>query len=76
MKNESNTFYKWTATFRTHSTNPVLNKEEVLRQWGSIIVPIYKKGDKLDYSNYRGVSLLSTAFRLFSNGFLWSEIRM
>jgi hypothetical protein len=39
----------------------IWNKEELLQQWKeSIIVPIYKKGDKTDCSNYRGISLLST----------------
>jgi hypothetical protein len=33
----------------------------------SIIVPVQKKGNKTDCSNYRGISLLSTSYKMLSN---------
>jgi hypothetical protein len=46
----------------------IWNKEELpdeLKE--SIIVPIYKKGDKTDCNNYRGISLLPTTYKVLSN---------
>ena len=46
----------------------IWNKVELPEEWKeSIIVPIYKKGDKTDCSNYRGISLLSTTHKILSN---------
>jgi hypothetical protein len=46
----------------------IWNKEELPHQWKkSIVVPIHKKGDKTDCSNYRGILLLSTSYRISSN---------
>jgi hypothetical protein len=43
----------------------IWSKEELPDQWkGSIILPIYKKGDKTDCNNYRGISLLSTSYNI------------
>lgn len=51
--------------------NSVWNNKELPEQWKvTIIVPIDKKLDKTDCSNYQGMSLLSTTFKILSNGLL------
>jgi hypothetical protein len=46
----------------------VWNNEELHYQWKeSIIAPVHKKGDKTDCNNYRGISLLSTSYKILSN---------
>jgi len=46
----------------------VWNKEDVPFEFKeSIIVPIYKKEDKTDFNNYRGISLLPTKYKILSN---------
>jgi len=46
----------------------IWNKEELPEEWKeSITVPVYKKGDKTDCNNYRGISLLPTTYKIVSN---------
>jgi hypothetical protein len=48
--------------------NSIWNKEELSEEWKeSIIVPVYKKGDKTDCNNYHGISLLSATHKILSN---------
>jgi hypothetical protein len=46
----------------------VWNKEELPEEWKeSVIVPVYKKGDKTDCISYRGISLLPSMYKILSN---------
>jgi len=48
--------------------NPTWNKEELPEEWKeSIVVPVCKKGYKTECSNYRGISLLLTTYKIISN---------
>jgi hypothetical protein len=48
--------------------NSVWNKKELPDQWKeSIIIPVYKKGNKTNCSNNRDTSLLSTTYKTLSN---------
>jgi len=49
----------------------IWNKEKLSEEWQElIIVPMYKKGDKTDCNNYRGISLLPFMYKILSNIFL------
>jgi len=42
------------------------DREKIPSQWmEGILFPLYKKGDKRDHSNYRGISLLSIVSKLY-----------
>jgi sorting nexin-29 len=58
-----------TIRFQIHKLiNSIWNKEELPAEWKvSIIVPIHKKADIIDCSNYRGISSLSTTYKILSN---------
>jgi hypothetical protein len=48
--------------------NSILIKEELPQQWKeSVIVCIYKRGNKTVCSNCRGTSLLSTTYKILSS---------
>ena len=54
--------------------NCIWSKENWLEEWKeSIILPIYKKNDTTDCSNYRGISLLPNTYKIFSNN-LFSKL--
>ena len=49
-------------------TISIWNKEELPEEWKeSIIVPIYKKEDKTDCNDHRGISLLPATYKILSN---------
>jgi len=48
--------------------NLIWNKEALPEQWkDAIVIPIFKKGDKTNCNNYRGISLLPTCYKVLSN---------
>jgi hypothetical protein len=46
----------------------IWNKEELPHQWKeSTVVPVHRRCDRTDCNNYRGISLLSTSYKILSN---------
>jgi len=42
-------------------------EEEMPHKWKESVIVLYKKGDKIYCSNYRGILLLPTTYRILSN---------
>jgi hypothetical protein len=60
---QGKTNFKFSNTF----VNSIWNKEELPEEWKeSIVVPICKKGDKTDCSNYGRISIVLTTYNFFS----------
>ena len=57
-----------TIHYEIHKLISIWNKEELPEEWKELfILPVYKKDDKTDFSNCRGLSLLPTTYIIISN---------
>lgn len=51
--------------------NKIWNQEEIPIAWStSVLYPVFKKGDTMCCTNYRGISLLNTSYKVLSNALL------
>jgi hypothetical protein len=54
-----------------HRLIKLIWNKELPHHWKeSVMVPIHKNGDKTVCSNYRGISLVSTSYKILSNTLL------
>jgi hypothetical protein len=68
IKSQQNWLKQRVEQFALRSIISIWSKEELPEEWKeSIIVPLYKPGDEPDRSNYRGLSLTSTTYKILSN---------
>lgn len=50
----------------------IWQKERIPKDWkDSTIIPIHKKGDKMACRNYRGISLLPSAYKIYTRVLYW-----
>jgi hypothetical protein len=57
-----------TLHFEIHKLIKLIWNKELPHQWKeSVVIPIHKKGDKTECSNYWGISLLPTSYRILTS---------
>ena len=48
--------------------NKIIDKNQMPQEWETgMVINIHKKGKRSKFENYRGISLLPTAYKLFAN---------
>ena len=47
--------------------NNVYNNQKIPHDWrNAVVIPLYKKGDKRNPENYRGISILNTCYKIYA----------